>query len=172
MQGDPIGLRGGVNRYAYVLLNPVNLKDLLGLDVWQCDVPLGFLNPITTSMTGGKNGPDEDWNPLHHQYLCVLVDGEMICGGQDRGGSAFGGPGKKSNDRFNLLRCKKIRSAEEGCIERCLKGKIESDERPNYHLLSSTILADPLGDGENCQTWVKNRLSACRITCIREKERK
>jgi hypothetical protein len=126
---------------------------------------LHFLDPITTSLTGRKNGPDEDWNLLHHRYLCVVVDGEMVCGGQDRGGDPFGGPGKPSRDEFKLLRCDKIRSSEEGCVERCLKDRIESDERPAYDLRSSTVLKAFSGDGENCQTWVKRSYSQCLTAC-------
>ena len=36
---DPVGLRGGLNTFAYALVNPLNYADPSGLDVYFCSVP-------------------------------------------------------------------------------------------------------------------------------------
>jgi RHS repeat-associated protein len=72
---DPIGLRGGINRFSYVGGNPLSNSDPRGLD---CSTMNGF---TTCNYPGGPSFkipaqygfPDQlsSWHPLHHAYDVV-----------------------------------------------------------------------------------------------------
>src|SRR5260370_35043326 len=56
MSEDPIGLRGGVNKYSYVLNSPVNFVDALGLEKHnRCPgrIQSGLLNALLNLATLG-----------------------------------------------------------------------------------------------------------------------
>jgi RHS repeat-associated protein len=134
-------------------LDPINGRDLTGLETYVCRKPLDALGG-TDDPTNQRNGPDMWGNPLYHQYICVVQGNNVICGGQSGGGKPYGS-GAPSRDSFGDNRCEPEQD-DNTCLESRLASKILSPSRPYYGLV---------GPGTNCQEWADDTMSQCKSQC-------
>ena len=159
---DPIDFDGGINFYRYVENDPVDSSDPSGMSTYQCTKELHSLGHPTAS--GKKTGVDASWNPLYHEYLCVIgSDGVPVCGGQDKSpGNPFGNtvPSKPSNDEYKPNRCEKI-SDNDNCYDQCVLNFVTSPVRPPYGIDTWLIPSS----GTQCQEWANLVEKTCKQRC-------
>lgn len=92
----------------------------------------------------------------YHQYSCTVRNGKTICGGQDRQGSAFGGPGKPSSNTFSSQQCV-LKQPDNDCFEECMQDQWQQP-RPKYNIGNWS-------DGSNCQKYDNDVNNICKRVC-------
>jgi RHS repeat-associated protein len=151
---DPIGLEGGINLFAYVEGNPVNMSDYLGL-LQQCTSGLDILS-------GGKSGP------AHHEFHCWKdSQGKQVCRGygRDPGSSIpdaiFGiTKGKVLKDEENFSQGKYNCSPDDNnpCMDKCASQLWKDVETKSNMLYSVKYRMD-------CQTVQQGIYDSCKRKC-------
>lgn len=118
---DPIGFDGGdSNLYGYVLGDGVNFVDTKGLKTYRCKKALFDFMARPGII-------------FYHQYTCVgNPNGDIECGGQDRGGNPILSPGVPSKDFYDEKSCTEDTSKKNNIrFEKCMS-YAWSRPRPPY----------------------------------------
>jgi hypothetical protein len=104
-----------------------------------------------------KNGSQKKWNPVYHEYICIVVGGKEVCASQNPPKGKRFGPGIDNfgRDKYYPHLCDKVRG-DDKCFEDCLKKDHFDAPRPYFFFL---------GPKTNCQEWTDNALKDCRSKC-------
>jgi RHS repeat-associated protein len=71
MQNDPIGFRGSIDLYSYVMNTPVNVLDPSGLDTYHINN-----NPWLGFIPGQDSTPTA--NPISHTFIAITQNGQVV----------------------------------------------------------------------------------------------
>jgi hypothetical protein len=144
MGSDPIGLRGGLNTFAYVEASPLAATDALGLETEMCKRRLN-----NTPFRAG---------PLFHQFIRVRDgNGGKVGGGLGPSGKMFDSPGviEIENSSSPKSTCEKVMDDNQ-CTEKCIRDEFKKSP-PTYSV--------DLSRGDNCQSWADRTFLTCQATC-------
>jgi hypothetical protein len=156
VQSDPIGLRGGINTYAYVSGNPVRFVDPLGLWVKRCSRILD--NPET-----GNASPNY---PVRHDYL--NVSGVVL--GFEPAGNRWWGPGQQEGSQSERT--------DRMCPLVCNDDKFDSYVfqaaaeigAPTYCPLAYPGTPFHAAGARNCVTWIDDVLSLAKENYLKSEK--
>jgi RHS repeat-associated protein len=152
---DPVGLKGGINFYAYADGRTTAMVDAFGLKGWYCQRPLG--------KKPGTRGPIV----LNHQYLCVTrPDGTISCGGLTTSGNAVFSASRLTTpqeDFYDATSCQEVDDDKDSCYEDCVAKGLQTPaaDLPTYGIGPQAT---------DCQEFADDLHDKCKKQCKPKKK--